>query len=554
MYSFLNAGSNYFHQALLEQHTRSQRSTFPSPDGQSGPAPKVKLVVKKLSEKPFDHIQYFNKVWVQLDAALDAVLDDKYPSISMEEAYNSVENICRYGHQEELYNRLKAKCREYVTIHTRAKLSQSRFKNEEAGIIEIVCGAWQAWISRLVGHQAPKALRASFFSRLEIYADQLHQGKIRCMFYYLDQSYLVHKENAAIFALGLQLFREVFVTESMILPRTIEAACRLIDFDRGGTGGSNDKPLLATIIKVFFELNLYEKNFAPCLVEHTRHFLQQWAHHVTQFGYHQVYILGSENLIEQEMKRCNFLSFERSTRVILSNMLDDLLIRDQLTYLVDNTNLARLVAENNKDRVKSLYGLLMRIDSSSSLVPGFSSYIFHAGLEIINDQKRESEMVPRLLELKTRVFTIWDESLAKDEKLGSVAREAFQKFMNQSAAGKRYASVDNMKPSEMIAKYADKLLKGGWKARVQREESNDNDTPMLDEAAEINQQLDGIIGLFRFVRAKGVFEAYYKNDLARRLLMGRSYSQDAEKLMVEKLRAGMQSKQDNVPPNNMNSC
>jgi hypothetical protein len=35
-----------------------------------------------------------------------------------------------------------------------------------------------------------------------------------------------------------------------------------------------------------------------------------------------------------------------------------------------------------------------------------------------------------------------------------------------------------------------------------------------------------------------VFEAFYKKDLAKRLLLGRSASMDAEKLMISKLKAG----------------
>lgn len=35
-----------------------------------------------------------------------------------------------------------------------------------------------------------------------------------------------------------------------------------------------------------------------------------------------------------------------------------------------------------------------------------------------------------------------------------------------------------------------------------------------------------------------MFEAFYKKDLAKRLLLGRSASMDAEKLMISKLKAG----------------
>ena len=42
--------------------------------------------------------------------------------------------------------------------------------------------------------------------------------------------------------------------------------------------------------------------------------------------------------------------------------------------------------------------------------------------------------------------------------------------------------------------------------------------------------------LFRHIQSKDVFQAFYKKDLARRLLLGRSASVDAEKSVIDKLR------------------
>lgn len=42
--------------------------------------------------------------------------------------------------------------------------------------------------------------------------------------------------------------------------------------------------------------------------------------------------------------------------------------------------------------------------------------------------------------------------------------------------------------------------------------------------------------LFRFIHGKDVFEAFYKKDLAKRLLVGKSASVDAEKAMLSKLK------------------
>jgi cullin 4 len=42
--------------------------------------------------------------------------------------------------------------------------------------------------------------------------------------------------------------------------------------------------------------------------------------------------------------------------------------------------------------------------------------------------------------------------------------------------------------------------------------------------------------LFRFIHGKDVFEAFYKKDLAKRLLVGKSASVDSEKSMLSKLK------------------
>lgn len=53
---------------------------------------------------------------------------------------------------------------------------------------------------------------------------------------------------------------------------------------------------------------------------------------------------------------------------------------------------------------------------------------------------------------------------------------------------------------------------------------------------ELDKILDKIMVLFRFIHGKDVFEAFYKKDLAKRLLIGKSASVDAEKSMLSKLK------------------
>ncbi len=53
---------------------------------------------------------------------------------------------------------------------------------------------------------------------------------------------------------------------------------------------------------------------------------------------------------------------------------------------------------------------------------------------------------------------------------------------------------------------------------------------------EIESVLDKTITVFRFLGEKDVFERYYKTHLAKRLLLSRSVSDDAERGMLAKLK------------------
>ena len=67
---------------------------------------------------------------------------------------------------------------------------------------------------------------------------------------------------------------------------------------------------------------------------------------------------------------------------------------------------------------------------------------------------------------------------------------------------------------------------------------------------EVELVLDKVVMLFRYLQEKDVFEKYYKQHLAKRLLGGRSVSDDAERSMIGKLKieCGYQYALPSAPP------
>ena len=176
-------------------------------------------------------------------------------------------------------------------------------------------------------------------------------------------------------------------------------------------------------------------------------------------------------------------------------------------------------------------------------------WIEDEGTTIVFNEKEQENMVIQLLALKRQLDTIWKISFHRDAELGHGLRESFETFMNKTKKTNASWGTDNSKTGEMIAKYVDMLLRGGAKAipaqlsrkaekSAAAEAEDDNEDVVFDEDTEVNNQLDQVLDLFRFVHGKAVFEAFYKKDLARRLLMGRSASADAERSMLSRLKIG----------------
>lgn len=131
--------------------------------------------------------------------------------------------------------------------------------------------------------------------------------------------------------------------------------------------------------------------------------------------------------------------------------------------------------------------------------------------------ERDEEMIPSLLTFKTHLDTILSQSFSSDELFSQSLRESFEWFINRRRD----------KPAEYIAKYLDNLLRKGDKGLGP------------NESTSLEEEMDRALVLFRFVHGKDVFEAFYKKDLAKRLLLAKSASADAERSMLTKLKNGI---------------
>ncbi|KAK1140737.1 hypothetical protein N8T08_009938 [Aspergillus melleus] len=518
MYNFANQDSRTsgpFGQATSGSHTlggAAKTRPFNTASRQSNFTPHTgakKLVVKNLrTGSRFNQDSYFEKVWNQLDAALAAIFNGRKPEVSLEELYKGAENVCRQGRAAQLAKQLQDRCRGHVAGKLRDTLVAKAESGDNIDALWGVVESWATWQSKLV--------------------------TVRWIFYYLDQSFLLHsKDYPVIREMGLIQFRNHIYSDSVLKAKVSQGACDLIRADRDEDPSIiADSSLLRKAIELFHGLDVYADGFEPLLISESKKYFASWAQREAS-GYLATFAANSHNLIEREVNRCELFSLNRSTKQKLSELLDQTLVLDQQSVLLNQADVLGLLRTGNKIALEKLYSLLERKDLGSKLRAAFTSFIVEEGGLIVFDDEKEAEMVARLLEFKQQLDETWIHSFHRNEELGHALREAFETFMNKGRKSQATGGTDNSKTGEMIAKYVDRLLKGGWKLAPGRKAE---DMPLADEDAEIDRQLDQVLNLFRFVHGKAVFEAFYKNDLARRLLMGRSASDDAEKSMLSRLK------------------
>lgn len=482
-----------------------------------------KLVIKNLrtTSRADDLEKYYDTAKKELLDALQAIFEQKQPRQPFERLYRGVEDLCRHGASRELYETLREQCDNYL----KGSLYRSMVAEAGSSNVDMLRSTYKHWV---------------------IWNTQ--STTIRSVFSYLDRSFLlISKDFQQINDMAITLFRRTFFVTSKsggLNPgaKALAGMCDLVDYDRRANTRF-DPALLRDSISMLHVLNIYGKSFEPRFLDASGDYYREFAE-VQSSASLKAYISSCEKLLAREDYRCNAYNFDSTTKRQLMNRAHTTLIDNYSEKLLDSGSIGKLLDENATESMKALYDLLRLSNIQKRLREPWEEYIKEAGSVIVNDTSRGDEMVVRLLEFRRSLDLMIRDAFNKDDEFTYSMRQAFGSFINDRKVLSSW-KTGTSKVGEMIAKYIDMLLRGGLKTlpksllsdikdRIDAEQSGLASTG--DEDAELDRQLDQALELFRFIEGKDVFEAFYKQDLARRLLMGRSASADAERSMLAKLK------------------
>ncbi|XP_027530849.1 cullin-4A [Neopelma chrysocephalum] len=439
-----------------------------------------KLVIKNFRERPKLPENYTHDTWQKLHEAVGAIQSSISIKYNLEELYQAVENLCSYKVSATLYKQLRQVCEE----HVKAQILQFREDSLDSLLfLKKINKCWQDHCRQMI--------------------------MIRSIFLFLDRTYVLQNSMLpSIWDMGLELFRNHIISDKQVQTKTIDGILLLIERERNGE--AVDRSLLRSLLSMLSDLQVYKESFEQRFLEETNCLYAAEGQRLMQEREVPEYLHHVNKRLEEEGDRV-ITYLDHSTQKPLIACVEKQLLGEHLSAILQK-GLDNLLDENRISDLTQTYQLFSRVKGGQQiLLQHWSEYIKNFGTTIVVNPEKDKDMVQELLDFKDKVDHIIEVCFQKNEKFINLMKESFETFINKRPN----------KPAELIAKYVDSKLRAGNKEAT-------------DE--ELERILDKIMIIFRFIHGKDVFEAFYKKDLAKRLLVGKSASVDAEKSMLSKLK------------------
>ncbi|KAK0048820.1 cullin-4A [Biomphalaria pfeifferi] len=447
------------------------------------PGTAKKLVIKNFKDKPSMPANFQEVTWEKLQGAVDAIHSSCSIRYSLEELYQAVENMCSYkmatGFTFWFHVGPHLILLFILTLETET-LDYEQF-------LKLIDNCWQNHCRQMI--------------------------MIRSIFLFLDRTYVLQNSSIlSIWDMGLDLFRQHIISDKVVESRTVDGLLKLIERERNGE--AVNRQLLKSLLRMLSDLNIYQKAFEKKFLEATEMLYAAEGQRLVQEREVSEYLLHVDKRLAEENERL-LLYLDQSTKKPLISCVEKHLLENHMKQILQK-GLDQLLDENRISDLSLLFKLFNRVkDGLKYLRLEFAAYIKKTGRVIVvnpnNDPEKDKDMVQQLLDFKDKIDNVILECFERNDKFINSMKESFESFINQR----------QNKPAELIAKYVDSKLRAGNKEATEE---------------ELEKLLDKILVIFRFIHGKDVFEAFYKKDLAKRLLVGKSASVDAEKSMLSKLK------------------
>uniref|UniRef100_A0A1D1YZF6 Cullin-3B n=1 Tax=Anthurium amnicola TaxID=1678845 RepID=A0A1D1YZF6_9ARAE len=428
--------------------------------------------------------KYAEKTWKVLEHAIHEIYNHNASGLSFEELYRNAYNMVLHKFGHILYSGLVAT----MTFHLK-EISKSVEAAQGDLFLEELNNKWG---------EHNKALQM-----------------IRDILMYMDRTYVSTHDKTPVHELGLSLWGEHIIHTESIRSRLINTLLEQIYRERAGE--VINRGLMRNITKMLSDLgsSVYQEDFEKPFLEVSASFYSAESQRFIECCDCGEYLKKAERRLIEEMERVAHYLDPKSEPKITS-VVEREMIANHMQRLVhmENSGLVNMLVDDKYEDLGRMYSLFRRVPNGLSAIRDvMTSHLREKGKQLVTDPERlrdPVDFVQRLLDEKD-----------KHDKIISLAFNNDKTFLNALTSSFEYFINLNNRSPEFISLYVDDKLRKGLKG-------------VSEEDVEI--ALDKVMTLFRFLQEKDMFEKYYKQHLAKRLLSGKTVSDDAERSLIVKLK------------------
>jgi cullin 3 len=432
--------------------------------------------------------KYVESIWTLLKNAIQEIQKKNNSGLSFEELYRNAYTMVLHKHGERLYTGLK----EVVTQHLESKVREDVLKALYNNFLQTLNQAWN-------DHQTSMVM-------------------IRDILMYMDRVYVQQNDVDNVYNLGLIIFRDQVVRYGCIRDHLRETLLDMVMRERKGE--VVDRIAIKNACQMLMVLGInsrsvYEEDFERPFLQQSAEFYRLESQKFLAENSASVYIKKVEARINEEAERAkHYLDVSTEPRIV--EVVEEELIKKHMKTIVEmeNSGVVHMLKNQKTEDLACMYKLFSRVaDGLKTMADCVSQYLREQGKALVQEEEGGTNainFVQNLLDLKDRFDHFLHNSFNNDKIFKQMIASDFEHFLNL-----------NPKSPEYLSLFIDDKLKKGVKGMTEQ---------------EIEMVLDKTMVLFRFLQEKDVFERYYKQHLAKRLLLNKSVSDDSEKNMISKLK------------------
>eukprot|EP01103_Thecamoeba_quadrilineata_P019179 TRINITY_DN765_c0_g1_i1.p1 TRINITY_DN765_c0_g1~~TRINITY_DN765_c0_g1_i1.p1 ORF type:complete len:756 (+),score=129.29 TRINITY_DN765_c0_g1_i1:106-2268(+) len=430
---------------------------------------------------------YADNAWKLLKNAINEIHRQNASGLSFEELYRNAYNMVLHKYGDILYKGLQ----QVVDEHLKGVAQKVALANDDNFLTEL-SSAW--------------------------YDHKISMLMIRDILMYMDRVYVTSFNVPTVYDLGLARFRENIARFPKIKDRLLKIILSMIYKER--TGEVINRSLLKSTTQMLVDLGVntrqvYEEDFERHFLESSAYFYRMESQEFISSNSCSDYLNKVEARLREELNRvAHYL--DPSTEPKIRETVEKELISAHMKTLVEmeNSGCIAMLRDDKIEDLARMYTLFQRVPDGMNLMrQEISNYLLETGKKLVDEEtlkEQPGSFILNLLTLKDKYNRILSQAFLNDKTFKHSFDKSFEQFINL-----------NPKSPEYISLFIDEKLRVGLKGATEE---------------EVEQILDKVMNLFRFIQEKDVFEKYYKQHLAKRLLLGKSLSDDAERNMIGKLK------------------